>query len=120
MDINKYSLPRKPIKTGVIHCPCGHDILLKGLYKFCPMCGKSCMTLQEADELYTRQKESYNFQVNEIRKTFIQDLADEFDIDRDKPICFTFDRLIEYAFNDSGERYEDVYDLLNELLTFKK
>ena len=71
---NKYVYPTAPKFKSFITCSCGKSLNLNDYYNFCPNCGIKCIKKSEELERHEREKESYNYQVNEIRKAFIEDV----------------------------------------------
>ena len=119
MDFSKYEYPSIPMKKGVFDCSCGHTVLLKEKYKFCPMCGNKCITSEEEESRFRIALDSYYFQVKEIQKQFQKDMAEELGINPSKPICFNYDELIKFSLHQS-DMYEDVFSIMKELLDCKK
>ena len=119
MNFKNYEYPTKPMRKGIFECSCKHTVLLKDKYRFCPMCGNKCTTSEEEESRFKIALESYNFQIKEIKDQFKKDMAEELGIDMNKPICFSYDELLQFAFQQS-DAYDDVFEVVQELLDCKK
>ena len=119
MDFNKYVYPTAPKFKSFITCSCGKSLNLNDYYNFCPNCGIKCIKKSEELERHEREKESYNYQVNEIRKAFIEDVLVDLGMKPNEKVCFTIEQLIEYFYRETDKNFKNTYRDLVEFLDCK-